>query len=425
MTATADVLEYAVAPHRLPDAVRLDAERLLADTLAVGAAGAASPSAAGVRAAVATWGEGGAAHLIGSPQRRPAASAAFANGFFIHGLEWDAVHEPAVVHALSVVVAALGAVIDRQGGCDPEAALTALAVGVDIAAGLGIAADTALSFFRPATAGCLGAAAAVARIAAPERIADVLGLAYSACAGTMQAHVEGSVALPLQIAGAARAAVSALDLATAGLSGPHDMLEGPFGYFQLLDRGELARYTVDLGRCWRIAEVSTKPFPCGRASHGVLGALAAMHGEIGGRSVTAIEARVPPLVARLVGRPWRADMSPAYARLCLPLLAALMLEDGCIDPRRFEAGRLPAAAPLVLVDDGNGDPNALSPQQVTVTLADGARLERVVADTLGSPRSPLSPAEASAKMDLARALAPPVTDPRLFDAPLAYFTERR
>lgn len=66
-------------------------------------------------------------------------SAAYLNGFRIHGLEWDAVHDRAVVHALSVVTAALAAVIDRRGGCDAEVALAALAVGVDVASGLGLA----------------------------------------------------------------------------------------------------------------------------------------------------------------------------------------------------------------------------------------------------------------------------------------------
>src|SRR5690606_34945376 len=161
----------------------------------------------GVLAAAQRWGTGGDARLLGEEARLPAAGAAFVNAYRIHCLEWDAVHEPAVVHALSVVTAALGAAIDRMGGCDPERALAALAVGVDVASGLGIAASSPLSFFRPATAGCIGAALAVARLEGVEPLADVLGLAYSFCAGTMQAHVEGSIALPLQIANAARSAI--------------------------------------------------------------------------------------------------------------------------------------------------------------------------------------------------------------------------
>lgn len=423
VNATADLLAFAAAPHRLPEAIRGDALRLLGDTLAVGAAGTTAPGADGVFAAATRWGEGRDARPIGGGGRLPAAAAAFVNGFRIHCLEWDAVHEPAVVHALSVVTAALAAAIDRRGGCDADEALVALAVGVDVAAGLGLAATGPLRFFRPAVAGLVGAALAVARL---ERIdpAPVLGLAHAQCAGTMQAHVEGSIALPLQIGLAARAAITAVDLALVGLDGPRNALEGPFGHFALFDEGALATYTGDLGRIWRIGEVSVKPYPSGRASHGVLSALDLLRGEIAGRPVARIEARVTPLVARLVGRPWQADMTPAYARLCLPLLATLMLAGGRIDPRAMVVPE-EVLVPLDLVPDMSDDPNALSPQHVVVHLADGTRLERAVPATLGSPAVPLSPAQAEAKRALARSLAREDADPRLFDDPLGYLTEPR
>jgi 2-methylcitrate dehydratase PrpD len=423
VSATAELLAFAAARHAVPDAVHADAIRLLGDTLAVGAAGATAPGAAGVREAAGRWGAADEARVIGLDQRLPAPSAAFVNAFQIHCLEWDAVHEPAVVHALSVVTAALLAMIDRQGGADPDETLAALAVGVDVASGLGLAADSALRFFRPATAGCLGAALAAARIAGvpTDRFADVLGLAYSFAAGTMQAHVEGSIALPLQIANAARAAVSAVDLVAAGLTGPHDTLEGPFGYFRLFEEGELTRYTRELGQVSRIGEVSTKPYPSGRASHAVLGTLAELRLE---GEIEAVRAEVPPLIARLVGRPIVEGMTPGYARLCLPALATLMIEDGRIDPRRF--GDLAGVTSrLALEVNDNPDPNALSPQRVHVTFAGGRTVTRDVPHTLGSPDAPLSPAQAAAKLALARELAPACHDPRIFDSPLAYFPEPR
>lgn len=424
MSATADLLAFAGAEHALPETVRADTLRLLADTLAVGAAGAGAPGADAILAAARTMGSGEEARLIGTPQRLPAPAAAFVNGYRIHCLEWDAVHEPAVVHALSTVVAALGAAIDRRGGCDPEAALAALAVGVDVAAGLGLAADTPLTFFRPATAGVIGAALAVARIdGAP--LDDTLGLAFSSAAGTMQAHVEGLATLPFQIANAARAAVTASDLARAGFPGPRDPLEGQFGYFRLFDGGDLARYTREVGRVWRIAEVSVKPYPSGRASHALIGAIGEL--GLGAQDVEALEMHVPPLVHRLIGRPFRPDMTPAYARLCGPLLAALALRDGLIDPRAFTPGTFadPAIAALArriaILPDGNPDPNALSPQRILVHVADG-HIDMEIPHTLGSPASPLSPEQAEAKLRLARDLAPADADPRIFADPLSYFT---
>ncbi|WP_232824353.1 hypothetical protein [Blastomonas sp. UPD001] len=120
-------------------------------------------------------------------------------------------------------------------------------------------------------------------------------------------------------------------------------------------------------------------------------------------------------------------MTPAYARLCLPVMIALMLTDGRIDPRRFVPETLadPAiralADRLVITVDGNPDPNALFPQRLVVRLTDGRTIERAIPHTLGSPDAPLSHAGTAAKRALARELAGDGPDARVFDDPLRYF----
>ncbi len=421
--ATAQLLAFAAAPHRLPAEVRAVATMLLADTLAVGCAGSTAPGAGGVLAAARLWGDGDAVKILGRADRLPPAGAAFVNGYQIHCLEWDAVHEGAVVHAMSVVTAALLSACAARPGTDPDDAMTALAVGVDIACVLGLAATSPLSFFRPATAGLIGAALACARIAGipPDRFADVLGLAHAQCAGTMQAHVEGSVALPLQVAAAARAAVTAVDLVANGLTGPHDALTGPFGYFPLFDTGDPAALIAPMGTIWRIGDISVKPWPSGRASHATLAAL----GGLLAADVMGIEARVPPLIARLVGRPWIDGMTAAYARLCLPFLTALMLTDGRVDPRRFTPDSFAdpvlraLGARLAVTIDGNSDANALTPQHHRLTLADGTTRDIATPATLGSPANPLPAAGHAAKHALAAELAAVALD---LSDPLAILT---
>jgi len=428
MSATKDLLDFAASSHSLRSSVRADAIRLLGDTLAIGAAAVGAPGEKAILQTARKFGSGEESRLLGTDERLPAASTAFANGYRVHCLEWDAVHEPAVVHAMSVVTAALGAAIDRRGGCDPEEALVALAIGVDIASGLGLSVDSAMRFFRPAVTGVMGAAVAVARIDGTS-IEDALGLAYSSAAGTMQAHVEGSETLPFQIANAARAAVTASDLAGAGFSAPKDPLEGPFGYYKLFEAGELERYTSQLGSVWRVSEVSTKPYPSGRASHAALGKLDEL--AIDPAQLVSIELACPPLIRRLVDRAYSPDMTAAWARLCMPYLTALMLTDRRIDPRRFGASDLadPAlasiAAKVRLVDDGNTDGNALFPQALKVTMADGSSAVHPVDHTLGSPDNPLSATQTAGKLALARDLAPDSADARIFDDPLFYFTDPR
>lgn len=426
MSHIAAILDFAAAPHILPPQVRADAERLLADTLAGGAAGAASPEALNLLPAVRGWGAGDEARTL-SANKLPAPSAAFFNGFAFHCLEWDAVHEPAVVHALSAVTAALLAASDRAAGSESDDFLIALAVGADIASGLGLSATGPMQFFRPATAGVIGAALAVARLEglSHDQMADVLGLAYSFAGGTMQAHVEASIALPLQIGRAAQAAVQAVDLVKAGLSGPHDVLEGPFGYSKLFEPLDLSSYAASLGTVWRISEVSIKPYPSGRASHGALGALAELQnaGAVSLETVLSVELFAPPLIYRLVGRQYQHDAPMSYNRLCLAFLVPLMLRDGYIDPRLNDA--IPSLAEKVTVTlDENPDGNAMSPQRLVVRLKDGATIERQIEANLGSPDVPMSPTQYAAKYDLCRALAPNC-DPRIFDDPLSYATDPR
>ncbi|GAB4477760.1 MAG: hypothetical protein OHK0018_08680 [Erythrobacter tepidarius] len=428
MNATSAMLDFAAADHRLPAPVRADTLRLIADTLAGGVAGAQSPEAQKLKNAARAFGTDPRARLL-CGGKAPAAAAAFFNGFAIHCLEWDPVHEGAVVHALSVVSAAVMAQAHDKGGAEEDHVLAAIAVGVDIASGLGLAATGPMAFFRPATAGVIGAALAAARLAdiPADRFADVMGLAYSFASGTMQAHVEASIALPLQIANAARAAITAVALVEGGMSGPHDVLEGAFGYSRLIEPLDLSRYTADLGKVWRISEVAIKPFPSGRASHGALGELEALYRE-GLRlcDVARIELYAPPLIERLVGRPYRADMTPAYARLCLAILAPLMLRDGVIDPDLFNRDAIHApelvalASKIVVSHDGNPDSNAMAPQRLVVTRRDGGVIERVIPANLGSPAAPMSPAQSAAKYDLCRRLAGPAADPRIFDDPLLY-----
>ena len=72
--------------------------------------------------------------------------------------------------------------------------LTGLALGVDVACHLGVASKSPLRFFRTATAGAFGAAAAIGRLAGFDAatLVNAFGAVLGQLSGTMQAHVEGS-----------------------------------------------------------------------------------------------------------------------------------------------------------------------------------------------------------------------------------------
>jgi 2-methylcitrate dehydratase PrpD len=393
----------------LTGVTRRAALAFLLDTLAVGAAGRNAAHAEGVLAMAQGWGEGGAAGVLGRPGTKlPADSAAFVNAYQIHGQEFDCVHEAAVLHPMSAVLAALLAEMDRGEPVDGPSLLTAIVAGVDVAVTLGTAAISSPKFFRPAIAGIFGSFAAITRLRQMPRgqALDAFGHALAFASGTMQAHVEGKPALPVQVANAARNSLAAIDLARSGMPGVMAPIEGPFGYFAMLENeAELAPTLALLGQGHRIEEVSWKPWPTGRAGQGGIMAVQSLMREHGlsPEHVSTLEYRAPPLITRLVGRPAFAGMAPGYARLCLPYLAAVTLLRGQLGLSDFgekmlsDPQVLALAAKITVLADDNPDQAAFVPAVVTVHTIDGRRLRKEVTRVFGSPQWPLTRAEQLAK----------------------------
>lgn len=400
------ICAFARQPPLIPEQVRATAAALLADTLKVGAAGASTEEAKALSAGSSQ----GRCRLLGGGCAS-VADAALVNGYATHCLEWDPVHEEAVVHACSVVAAALLAVTDDRPTLRPRLQ-AAFVVGVEVAAGLGLSATGPMRFFRPATAGVIGAAMALAQLCETDEqgTRDLLGLAYSFAGGTMQAHAEGSIALPLQIGAAARSAVTALRCVEAGLGGPAQALTGPFGYTALVEPLDIEAWLPSLGSRWLTEEVSLKPWPCGRASHALLSAIGVA--DITAGELQSLTAYVPPLVHRLVGRPALAKMDPPYARLCGPYLAAMMFDEGRIDPRRFRFRTAPEPDLLDLAEritfdlDTSEDPNALGPQRFLFEDEEGMT-DISLEQAIGSPAAPMSVALAADRNALLAEVAGP------------------
>ena len=419
--------------EQVPAAAIEAAKNFIIDSIGVAIGGSHVPDLAKVKRATLGWGSADEARIWVTGERVPAASAALVNGLQIHNQEWDCVHEPAVVHPMAVILSTVLAYAERssQRGqpVDGRALLAAVVVAVDVATTLGMSSRSALRFFRPAWCGALGATLALGKLGGFDvpGMRNLFGLTYSQLSGTMQAHVEGSPMLALQIGINARAALSAFDLAEAGFDGPLDALEGPFGYFQLIEGDADAAPFDQLGQCWRITEVSHKPFPTGRAAHAALDMmqeLRQLHAW-SAAEVRAVRLYAPPLILRLVGRPAQAGMAPSYARLCLPYLVATLLLTGEVGADAYTDGALKDDARLAFakrvslhVNDCD-NVNALVPQSCEVELNDGRVLRAQRDAVLGSPARPLSAERQQAKFAAACATAalpfPPSRQAALLD----------
>ena len=398
------------------------AKTFVLDTMGVGIGGSTGPGAADLGASLAGMGSGEDATVWATGKRMPAAHAAMCNAYQVHCQEYDCVHEEAVAHVMTVVLPCALACAERSGGADGKALIAAVVLGVDVAAMLGAAATSGLRFFRPATAGAMGATAAVGKLMGfdTETLRHAFSIAYGQVSGTMQAHTEGSGLLAMQIGFNARNAMTACDLAAAGFTGPENILEGPFGYFTLIeDGGELGPHLARLGRDWRITEVAHKPFPSGRATHGILDGCLSLQREhgFGAEDVSAIRLSVPPLIRHLVGRPPKTEMAINYARLSAAYVTACALHapltrDDFNDAAYLREDRQALANRISMQVREGDDPNALTPIHIEIDIGDGTTQRRSVEHVYGCPENPMSRAAQLEKFRLccAHAVAPLASD---------------
>ncbi|ETS77751.1 hypothetical protein PFICI_09813 [Pestalotiopsis fici W106-1] len=382
-----------------PDAVA-QAKVFILDTLGVGIAGS---SAFGADKVIPDEAGGATTTLWGRRQRVSAGVAALVNGYQVHCQEYDCVHEGAVLHPLATTLPAVVAYAEKKlGGITGKELITAMAVGVNISAGLGIASRSAMTFFRPATAGGFGATAAVGRLMglSHEALVQAMGLQYAQTSGTLQPHVEGSTSLPLQVGLNSRAAMQSCEWAASGLPGPRDVFEGPYGYLRLFESPEkwdlTETYKCLAGGRWLISELSHKPYPAGRATHGGVEGLQVLAKKDDGSTVKpdeidSVTITGPPVTARLCARPDIPDPSPNYARLCMSYIAAKVLINGMIDLAHYRGDELQdenthhLAKRVSMVSDNQGGPNDLLPVSVEMRLTNGEVKSWTCDQMLASP----------------------------------------
>ena len=388
-------------PAHLGKAAISSAQNILLDGLAIGAAGAESPYQRPLLKVVEGWGHSANCRVLGRSECLPPASAAFMNAFQMHCLEYDAVHEASVAHVATSPIAALLAELDQSAReVSGTRLLTALCVGIEVAATLGVAADAPLGFFRPATSGVFGTAAALASFRGFDKARARTCLAYALAfaAGTMQPHEEGMPTLPIQLAHAARAGLLAAELAETGIPTPKAPLSGKFGYLAMFEsKVSLDGLEAQIAKPWRVTQMSLKPFPSGRATHGGAEAVLKLRDQgLRAAHLESLQLGAPPLINQLVNRPAAPDMNSNYARLCFPYVAAVALRCGEIGIGDFNADRIAdpdtqtLARKVSLSTNQVTDPAAFAPQHLVAKHRDGSITRIDVEHLLGSPENPMS-----------------------------------
>jgi aconitate decarboxylase len=383
----------------LPAIVVEATKRLILDALATTIGGSPCAWCRILVEQACEWGGREESTILLAGHRVPAPYAAWIHSTMLHSLEYDAVHEGSIVHALTAPFPAALAAAEARGNVSGREFIATVALAADLTCRIGLATQSSMTFYRGATCGGFGSAAAAAKLWGfnAETTLHALGIVYSQLSGTLQSHREGASVNTMQSGFGAKAGLIAAALARRGITGPRDCFTGLFGYYPLYEGGSYDQSALlgDLGTRYEVLNISQKPYPCGRLTHGAVELALALYREQAVRAddIVQITVAASSFVQRLVGRPHDAHhQNPLDARLSLPFTIANVLLRGRIEIGDAEGAALldPAIHALaqkvtVVVDQDLAPPNAPAPQRLEITRRSGDRIVRRIDVLKGAP----------------------------------------
>ena len=349
------------------------------------------------------------ATVYGQATRLDAMAAAFVNAVAGNLLDFDDTHLRTVIHPAAPVVPVAFALAEAHGRSG-AAVLEAVLLGGEVACRIGNMVSPGhydRGWHITSTCGAFGAAAAAAKLLGldAEQTAHAIGIAASEAAGIVENLP--SAAKNVSVGNAARHGILAALFAARGWEAAPMALEGPLGWARATgDAPDLEAVTQGLGEDWEIARNTFKPYPAGIVFHAVIDAAAALREAIPApTAITAVEVAGDAL---LLARGDRRVETARDARVSIHHCAALGLLRGSAGVTDFEQPAVddPALAALrARVRARRDESLARGAARVTVTLADGQVLERLVTEPVGSADRPLSDAALAAKYRANAALA--------------------
>lgn len=404
----------AIRYEDIPDDVVRTVKMFVIDTLGVIGGAAHAPGIAEIASRLSRWEKDGSATSLVTKARLSPPHAALMNGAAAHALDFDDMHDPARIHSFCVVLPALLAAAEDIGEVDGRKFLLGLIIAAEMHARLGFTCYNSLGkgWHPTMTLGTLAASLGIGRLLNQDAdtLLNTFGLASHQACGSAQSMLDGVLSKRLGAGFAARGAVTAAFLASDGITGPFQPLEGNAGLFKLQERGEVrpSELMEKMGEDWRTRGFSFKPYPCCRCNHTSISLAIRLRDQgLRAADVEAIEISLPQVNYQTVGQPYDVLRdSIVHAQFNAAYSFARALIDGRVDLRTYTRPNItdPEVAALAGRITVKSDPNepatAMGPSHVVVRRKDGSSVE--IRDTLtpGSPEAPMTDEEVFAKFRL-------------------------
>lgn len=413
-------INYEDLPQDVVDVTKKE----VLDLLGVALAGYSSPGVKELTDLINEWGGKEESSVIYSKKKVPAPMAAQANATMGHGLDFDDVHEIAVMHPAVPIVPACMAIAESLDNVSGRELIVAIALGVDMICRLGMAACPGYDPEIPETKniafqservkhgwhlttimGYLACAAAVGKLLRldEERMVNAIGIAFHQCSGSHQGRDDGAHTKRLGPGFSARAGVASALMAQRGITGAKNILEGHMGLYKMYYQGgyDPEKLTKGLGKFFEGSRVSFKPYPCCRGVHANIDATLELINEnpIKLDNVSEIKVYADSGGYQMLCSPLEVKTrprTPVDAQFSIPWGVATALARGSVgiehytDAARENQDILSAASKISVELDHSLDTTDKSPSaKVEIVTKDGQVYKSRVDYPLGSPEKPM------------------------------------
>jgi 2-methylcitrate dehydratase PrpD len=342
-----------------------------------------------------------------------------------HTLDFDDVHEAAVMHPGIASIPVVMAVGEAQGKLSGKEFITCTALGVDMMCRLALATTPGkspidLGWHLTTLFGFMGSAATAARVMGLNegKIVDAIGIGYHQSGGNGQCVKDGALTKRLGPGFAVKGGITAALMAKAGVTGAKNSLEGEWGLYKQYMDGDYGPEILiaDLGKKFEGVNVAIKPYPCCRGIHPAIdaGLALALEENIRSTDIKEIVLSVTDAHLKLLCQPLdakRSPRSPVDAQFSIPWGVASAIVGGRVGLEDFTDSAIKNGTVLELtqkmqveVDNALHKPGP-EPTRVKVLTKDGKVFVKVVENPLGSLERPMSYEDCTRKFaDCAKSL---------------------
>ena len=349
------------------------------------------------------------ATVWGTPHRTLPELAAFANGAMVRYLDYNDTYlslEPA--HPSDNLSAAVA--VTQQTGKTGRDLILATVIGYEIQCRLCDAASLRAGGWDHVTYGALSSATLAAKLwdLSEDQMEHALGMA-GVCNITTRQTRTGQISdwKACAFSNAARNGVFAADLARRGLTGPNEIFEGPKGLMKQLNIPGVKNLILGRDGDFMIDKTYIKYWPAEYHSQSAIDACLQLRPKLAGKKIQSININSFEAAVSIIGsepeklRPTSRETADHSMFYC----CAAALLDGDLTLAAFDEHRLTDPKLLDLIDRtkivedpklNEGYPEGI-PNDITISCADGTKLNKRVDFPRGHARNPMTDEEVVAK----------------------------